>query len=181
MNVLDHLKNLSVDEIKDYCERNTIPASAAMFHINGDFNLGSLIRAANFFALKEVFYIGGKKTMDRRSTVGCHHYTPMNFIRHEEDFLTEIEGKYTLVGVENNIPKFAHKTVSLFDDNVFDNLENPLFLFGEEQAGISDEFLEKCERIITIPAFGSVRSLNVSSCSSTIFAFYKKYYDNLSK
>jgi tRNA G18 (ribose-2'-O)-methylase SpoU len=178
MNVVDHLKALSVEDIKNYCELNSLPAAAAMLHISGDFNFGSLVRGANFYAFKEVYYVGGKKHYDKRSTVGTHNYTPVLFAREEADFLDMIRDKYTLVCIENNIPKFADKTVSLFDDSVFDGIENPIFLFGEEQQGISDSFLELAERIITIPTFGSVRSLNVSSCASTVFAFYRKHYEN---
>jgi tRNA(Leu) C34 or U34 (ribose-2'-O)-methylase TrmL len=103
----------------------------------------------------------------------------MHFIKAEEDFLNAIPAS-SLVCIENNILKFSHKTVSIFD-KPFDGLQNPVFLFGEEQKGISENVLERCERIITIPSFGSVRSLNVSSCASTVFAFYRNYYDSLKK
>jgi len=156
-----------------------MPVSAAMAHITGDFNLGSLIRSANFFGLKEVYYIGGKKSFDRRSTVGTHHYTPTNHIKTEEEFLSIIDTQ-DLVCIENNIPEFEQKITSIFNDNVFIDLINPVFLFGEEQKGISTFLLEKCKRIITIPAYGSVRSMNVGCCASTIFSFYRKHYNNTS-
>lgn len=173
-NVHDWLQTLSVPEIKDYCKNSIIPASVGMSHITGDFNLGTVIRNANFFGYKEVFYVGGSKHYDARSTVGTHHYTPVTFLKTEEEFIANIKEKYTLVCVENNIPKFNWKTVSLFDKDVWnDTLNPPLFLFGEEQRGISEYLLKECGYILTIPAFGSVRSLNVGSTSAIIMAMYR--------
>lgn len=178
MNVLDHLKSFTVDEVKTYYTHNSINASAAMMHINGDFNLGSLIRSANFYGFNETVYIGGKKSYDKRSTVGTHNYIPSVYLKTENDFFEYTKYKYSIICIENNISQFYNKTVSLFDDNVFDNIKKPpIFLFGEEQCGISDLMLNTCERIITIPSYGTVRSLNVGSCASTIFAFYRKYYN----
>lgn len=178
-NVHDWLKTLSIDDIKEYCQNNTIDAAVGMTHISGDFNLGTVIRNANFFGYKEVFYVGGRKHFDARSTVGTHHYTPMSFLKTEEEFIQHISGKYTLVCVENNIPKFSWKTISLFDNDAFGSvLHPPLFLFGEEQLGISDYLLNECGYILTIPAFGSVRSLNVGSTSAIIMAMYRNKINN---
>ena len=176
MNVLDHLKELSVPEIKNYCEVNTINSAIGMTHVSGDFNLGTVIRSANFFGYREVFYVGGTKHYDRRSTVGTHNYTPVTFIKTEEEFLESIKGKYRLISVENNIPKYSEKTVSIFDKNAFDSTPS-LFLFGEERVGISDTLLDASEYILTIPSFGSVRSLNVGSTAAIVMAMYKKYFD----
>ncbi len=43
MNVLDHLKSSSVDDIKSYCKSTSINAGVAMMHVNGDFNLSTPI------------------------------------------------------------------------------------------------------------------------------------------
>jgi len=77
MNVLDHLKSKTVDDIKSYCKSNCIDAGVAMMHVNGDFNLSTLVRNANFFGFKEALYVGGSKQWDRRGTVGTHHYTDL--------------------------------------------------------------------------------------------------------
>lgn len=182
MNVIDSLKNNTVEEVKSYYKNRSIDAAAAMLHICGDFNLGSLIRSANFYGFNETIYIGGSKSFDRRSTVGTHNYIPTTHIKTEIEFIQYAIRNYSIVCVENNIPMYSYKTKSLFDDDVFYNLTKfPIFVFGEEQCGISNSMLNACERIITIPCFGTVRSLNVGSCASTIFAFYRKYYESKHK
>lgn len=174
-NVHDSLQSLSTDEIKLFCQTRETTASIGMTHVSGDFNIGTLIRNANFFSFKEVFYVGGRKHYDRRSTVGTHHYTTVSFVKTEEEFLNLIKDKYTLVCVENNIPEFSWKTISIYDKGVWGETVNPpLFLFGEEQKGISEFLLQNCGYIITIPPFGSVRSLNVGSTSAIVMAMYRQ-------
>jgi tRNA G18 (ribose-2'-O)-methylase SpoU len=48
-----------------------------------------------------------------------------------------------------------------------------MFVFGEEKSGLSDYILDNAETVITIPAFGSVRSLNVGTTSGIIMSFYR--------
>jgi len=174
-NVHDNLKNLTENEIQKHYAKHSCSAAVGGMHIQGDFNLGNVIRSANFFGFKEVFYVGGKKSYDRRSTVGTHHYIPVNFLRTEEEFLASIKDKYSLVCVENNTPKYSWKTISLYDKDAFGELIlPPLFLFGEEQLGIPESMLDACGYVLTIPPFGSVRSMNVGSCASIIMAMYRQ-------
>lgn len=174
MNVLDHLKNSSVDEIKNYCKNTCIDAGVAMMHVSGDFNLSTLVRNANFFGFKEAFYVGGSKKWDRRGTVGTHHYTDLKHIKTEEDFIKFIrDSGYTLISVENNIPKYSDKTVSIYNQWVFTGVDKPMFVFGEEQSGLSEYMLDNSDFIVTIPAFGSVRSLNVGTTSGIIMSVYR--------
>ena len=174
MNVLDHLKSSTVDEIKSYCKSTSIEAGAAMMHVNGDFNLSTLVRNANFFGFKEAFYVGGSKQWDRRGTVGTHHYTDLKHIKTEVEFVSSLKDNgYTLLAVENNIPKYSDKTVSIFNPWVFCGVDKPMFVFGEEKSGLSDYILDNAETVITIPDFGSVRSLNVGTTSGIIMSFYR--------
>lgn len=172
MNVHDYLKSLSPEEIKENYSDNSHSAAFAMSHVTGDFNLGNCIRSANFFGFKEFIYVGGSKQYDRRSTVGTHHYIPISFIRTEEEFISTIRGKYSLVCIENNIPKYSHKAFSIYDEGVFMSILSPIFIVGEEQLGLSEYMLDNSERIITIPANGTVRSLNVGSCAAIVMGMY---------
>lgn len=172
MNVLDHLKSYSVDDIKTIYKSNAIEAGAAMMHVSGDFNLSTLIRNSNFFGFKEACYVGMRQ-WDRRGAVGTHNYINLNHFRNEGDFIAYIRSNdYTLIGVENNIPAYSNKTHSVYDEGVF-NVKKPMFIFGEERAGLSTHMLDNCDMIFTIPAFGSVRSLNVGTASGIIMSMYR--------
>ena len=147
-----------------------------MMHVSGDFNLSTLVRNANFFGFKESLYVGCKKQWDRRGAVGTHHYTDLTHIKTEEELIKYVnDNGYTLIAVENNIPKYSDETVSIFNQWVFHNIDKPMFLFGEEKHGISDYILDNASTIITIPAYGSVRSLNVGTTSGIVMAMYRNF------
>lgn len=172
MNVHDFLKSLSVPEIKDYCKKNAIPAAIAMCHMEHDFNLGTVIRNANFFGFREIFYIGGKKSFDRRSTVGTHHYTDVTHCKTEDDFFKIVDEKnYFTIALENNI---GDKLNDIF---TFKWPENPVIIIGEEKDGIPLSILSRCECYLTIPNYGSVRSLNAGTASGIAMSFFRNYYN----
>jgi tRNA G18 (ribose-2'-O)-methylase SpoU len=175
MNVIDSLKALSIPEIKEHCQKRAMNASIGMVNIEGDFNLSTLVRNANFFGFKSVHYVG-KKKWDKRGSVGTHHYTPLYHHKNEESFILQSTNR-TIISVENNIPKHSHKTVSLFDYK-FNNIIEPIFLFGEENRGLSNYILDRSDIIITIPNYGSVRSLNVGTTSGIVMCYYRGSVDN---
>jgi tRNA G18 (ribose-2'-O)-methylase SpoU len=168
MNVRDELKNLEVEAIKNYCAANCVNAAVAMTHIHGDFNLSNVLRNANFFGFKEAFYIEGSKSWDKRGAVGVNHYTPMSHCKTLDDFWRAIEGKYVPIALENNV---NYPMQNLFD---FEWPDNPVIIVGEEQAGLSDSVLTKCQAVVTIPSFGgSVRSLNVGTAAGIAMGLYR--------
>lgn len=155
-NVVDEFKKLSTQEIRQRLRRNAHDFAVLMEHWNGDFNISTLIRNANVFNAKHVFYIG-KKGYDRRGTVGAHHYVDLTHAKSIDD-IVQLKKDYTFVGIENNIGR----CVSLPD---FTWPRNPLMIFGEENGGISDELLALCDHKVSIPQWGSIRSMNVGTCS----------------
>lgn len=179
MNVLDHLKTHTVLEIKNYCKDSAIDAGVAMMHVSGDFNLSTLIRNANFFGYKQACYVG-KKKWDRRGSVGTYHYTDLSHFTDEESFVDYVKNEnYNLIAVENNIPEYEHKTYDLYEEDLFYGIDKPMFIFGEEKDGLSSFMLDNSDLIITIQAYGSVRSLNVGTTSGIIMSNYRNYYDKL--
>jgi len=176
MNVLDHLKTKTVPEIKEYYINNTIPAASAMMHVTGDFNLSTLIRNSNFFGYEKVFYVGGKKQYDRRGTVGTHNYIDITFIKTEEEFVKTINDQgYTLISIENNV-NYECTDLFQFMDNVNVKDIKPIFIFGEEQKGLSDYILDNSAHILTISGKGTVRSLNVGTASGIVLGYYSKFF-----
>jgi tRNA G18 (ribose-2'-O)-methylase SpoU len=174
MNVIDSLKNLAVEDIANICAKNSIPASVAMVNIGGDFNLSTMVRNANFFGFRSVHYIG-KKKWDKRGSVGTHHYTQMYHHKDEESFLLRLYGR-TIIAIENNIPEYDDKTVNLFDYNFEDSID-PIFVFGEESKGLSSLILDRSNIILTIPNYGSVRSLNVGTTSGIVMGIYRNFIE----
>lgn len=130
-----------------------------MVHITGDFNIGTVLRSANFHGASEFFYFGQKR-FDRRGCVGVHNYTRMRYLEGMQNIL-QLKDKYTFVGLENNISD----TISIhqFDWNV---PKPPCIVVGEERNGITDDIILMCDVLIEIPNFGSVRSMNVGAAAT---------------
>jgi tRNA G18 (ribose-2'-O)-methylase SpoU len=147
-----------------------------MMHVTGDFNLSTLIRNSNFFGYEKVFYVGGKKHYDRRGTVGTHNYIDVTFIKTEEEFVKTIKDQgYTLISIENNV-NYECSDLFQFMDNVNVKDIKPIFIFGEEQKGLSDYILDNSEHILTISGKGTVRSLNVGTASGIVLGYYSKFF-----
>ena len=168
MNVHDHYKDLAVDEIAaDYLSK-AAPAAVAMAHLSGDFNFASVVRNANFFGFRQVFYIGGGKKWDRRGAVGTHHYIPIQYFNDFDEFFAYIDKLYVPVALENNAEV---KTENLFE---FSWPKNPCLIVGEEMLGLSVNVLNRCENVVTIPAYGTVRSINVAAAAGLAMGFYRQ-------
>jgi tRNA (guanosine-2'-O-)-methyltransferase len=174
MNVVNSLKNHSVEAIKDYCKKNCNKASFAMFNTNYDFNISSIIRTANIMGFSEVHHIQKEgKRIDRRATVGAHHYTDVIHSYNADEFFEKIRNKYVPIAVENNVDYQS------FDAYKFVFPSNACFIFGSENEGLTKDVLDRCESMITIPNFGAIRSFNVGVTAAIIGGlFIKQTYEN---
>jgi len=158
-NVIDEFKELPNEEIHKRLDERSNGFAVLMTHITGDFNIGTVLRSANFHGAREFFYSGRKK-YDRRGAVGVHNYTPMQHIGDTQNIL-RLKDRYTLIGLENNIPG----TISIHEFG-WNTTKPPCIVVGEECDGIPQEVLAMCDAFVEIPNFGSVRSMNVGSAAS---------------
>lgn len=158
-NVIDEFKPLTENEIHARLQERTNGFAVLMTHVEGDFNIGTVMRSSNFFGARE-FYYWGKKRFDRRSCVGVHNYTPLNFLDSLED-VRALKEKYSFVGMENNVPG----TIPIHE---FDwRLEKPpCIVVGEECNGIHEDVMNLCDRLVEIPNYGSIRSINVGAAAA---------------
>lgn len=157
-NVADHFKDKTVAEIKQTLKETAHPFAVCAEHFIGDFNLGTLIRNANAFGAKEVFYLGDKK-WDKRSAVGVYNYTEVQWIPTIEDFM-KLKEKYVIVGIDNvsgSVPLSTYR----FEPNT-------LLVFGEEGVGLTPAMQSFCKDVVEISMYGSVRSLNCGVASGIV-------------
>jgi len=171
-NIVDFYHGWKLEDIKLDLDRKSFPYAVLMEQWQGDFNIGGLVRNANAFAAREVFYIG-KKRWDRRGAVGTHNYTAVKYLD-TYDTLLELKNKYVLVGMDNvegSVPMES-----------FDWPDNTLMIFGEESTGITKEVLNLCDKVVAISQYGSVRSLNAAVASGVaMFDYTNKKRDIYNK
>jgi len=178
-NTIDKYREWSIEEIKRDLYLNNNNFIACMDHIHNDFNIGQILRSANAFGAKEMFYIG-KKQWDRRGAVGTHNYTYFKHFESVDSFKTHVRESYfstdskpiATVAIEQ-IPG----SVNLYEFN-FSQLDDyiPCFIFGNESNGLSSELSLSADFQIEIPQFGSVRSFNAASTAAIVFSHWIKFY-----
>jgi len=163
-NIIDKYKNdrltrWTTELIKEDLQRTAFPYAVVMENFAGDFNIGTVVRNANAFNARCVYYLGNKH-WDRRGAVGTHNYTDVKRIKTRED-LIKLKEEYTLVGVENSVSS----AIAL---DKFEWPDRTLLIIGEEGVGITSETLALCDHYVYIPQFGSVRSLNAGVASGIV-------------
>lgn len=161
-NVKDELKQLSVEEIRQWQQQKNIPYSVAMYNVVRDFNLASVIRNACAFAFQTVYIIGWR-TWDKRGAVGAHHYINIKCVPTFEDFIEEV-GLDHIVGLE--LPEHYPTVKDYFVPvHRFKWTPGDCLLLGEENAGIPIDHLEAINHRVYIDQQGAMRSLNAATAA----------------
>lgn len=156
-NVIDRYKSWSTELVRDDLATNAFPFAVLMENFVGDFNFGTVIRSANAFNAKAVYYVGNRK-YDKRGAVGTYNYS---YVHHLPDYqaLENLKSGYEFVALENTVST----AVSIYDVKYE---RPPLFILGEEGIGVTDRTMSMVDRCVFIPQYGSVRSLNAAVAGS---------------
>lgn len=168
VNVLDKFHNLTTEQVRNALESGRSPMVSVCMNLTHDFNKSSVIRAHNAF-LGGDLYLVGKRSFDRRGTVGMHHYENIFHADNLEEVVEKLrENSYTVFAVDNT-PEF--------DPHVVYDVEIPersAFVYGEEQRGLSKDSVDLCDTSVYIPQYGCVRSMNVSQAAAVMMSEYNR-------
>jgi tRNA G18 (ribose-2'-O)-methylase SpoU len=154
-NVIDFYQAWSTEAIKGDLDAKRHNFSVVVANDIHDMNLGTVIRNANAFLAKEVIIVG-RKSYDRRGTVGTHHYENLKHVREVEELV--IDTNSCVIGIDNVDGAEPIENFSWPDQHVY-------LVFGQETVGIKEPLLTICDKICYITQYGSVRSLNVGVAS----------------
>ena len=156
-NVVDRYRYWRHDAIVTDLDRRRHPFHVAIENWKHDLNIGAVVRNANAFLAAEVHIIG-RRNWNRRGAMVTDRY---QHVRHHEtiaDFASWArEAGLPVLGVDN-----------LPGAEPIDDAELPracVLLFGQEGPGLSEEARTACERVLSIPQFGSTRSINAGVAS----------------
>jgi len=170
-NVHDHLKHLSVAELREINEKDRLPFAVCAFNVSGDLNIGVMLRTACLMGA-ERFLVFGKRHYDRRSCVGSYNYISVDRIGSPDlrggDYTISPEQFKEVMASYNYTPVFIETgggTIEDIDISVY-NTSNPCLILGSESQGIPDDIMGDAPRY-SIPQLGVIRSLNVSSAAAS--------------
>ncbi len=157
-NVLDHYRYWKLDAIVADLNTKRHPLQIAIENWQHDLNIGSVVRTANAFNVLNV-HIVGKRDWNKRGAMVTDRY--LSILHHPTvaDFKIWCdEKKIPIIGIDNlPISQELEKT-SL--------PKSCVLFFGQEGAGMSDEAIQICEKVLAIRQYGSTRSMNASAAAA---------------
>lgn len=159
-NVIDVYKTWKLEAIKADMANRAFPVHIAIENYQHDYNIGSIVRSANAFAVNGVHIIG-KRHWNRRGAMATEKYLQLYHHKDVAEF-TDWAHKNDLliVGIDN-----IEGSVLLHDAIL---PEHAVLVFGQEGPGLSDEMRAVCKYIVAIEQFGSTRSVNVGVAAGII-------------
>jgi len=135
-------------------------------------------------------YIIGKKSFDKRTTVGAEHYIEIEYITEgvrgaDHNRTIETFDLLSFCKEKNIHPILVEQGGQNIEEFSFYQYirgdKHPCFVFGSESNGLPKHILDLSIPRISIPQLGPMRSLNVSSSASiVIYDYIKKYKSILS-
>lgn len=128
------------------------PLHIGIENLGYDYNIGTVVRTANAFAVAAVHIIG-RRRWNRRGAMVTDRY---QHLQHHPDVADLVafadEAGLTIVGVDNTEGSVPLETATL--------PREALLLFGSESDGLSPAAREAAAMTVSIAQFGSTRSIN---------------------
>lgn len=152
-NVIDKYHYWTVPAIKADLDNSRIDLEIAIENLQRDYNMGTIVRAANAFNIKTVHIIG-RKQWNKRGAMVTDLYMNIQYHDDVNAFMADM-AKSKRVVVAMDIVKGA-KNLSETKLPL-----NTVLVFGAEGPGLSKDMLGKAKEVVMIEQFGSTRSVNV--------------------
>jgi tRNA G18 (ribose-2'-O)-methylase SpoU len=157
-NVIDRYRYWRLEAIVEDLDRHRHPFHVAIENWTRDPNIGAVVRNANAFNAAGV-HIVGRHRWNRRGAMKTESYMHLHEHATIHELVVWARGvALPVIGIDN-LPG----AVPLFDAPL--PLECVL-LFGQEGPGLSECARRACETLLSIPQYGSTRSINAGAASA---------------
>ena len=141
-------------------------------HLKASFNVPKIFRSADAFGAHAV-YLVGVPPFDPSPAVGSFRKVPVKVFEEMEPALAELHQQgHTLVALDPGAKELLHDA---------ELPKKSALLFGHEEFGFSFDLRSYRDvRLVRIPQFGQVESLNVSVAASIAMYEYTRQWSNRS-
>jgi tRNA G18 (ribose-2'-O)-methylase SpoU len=161
-NVVDRYRYWTVSAIVADLDRRRHPFHVAIENWQHDLNIGAVVRNANAF-LAAAVHIVGRRRWNRRGAMVTDRYVHLQHHETVDDLAAWAAGAgLPLIGIDN-LPG----AVSLLDAPM---PRACVLLFGQEGPGLSPAARKAVVQVLSIPQFGSTRSINAGVASGIAMA-----------
>ena len=156
-NVIDRYRYWRIEAIVADLDQRRHPFHVAIENWQHDLNIGAVVRNANAF-LAACVHIVGRRRWNRRGAMVTDRYQHLRRHATVQDFVAWARDEgLPLLGVDN-LPG----SVSLVEADI---PRACVLLFGQEGPGLSDEARARVDTVLSIPQYGSTRSINAGVAS----------------
>ncbi|MRJ75330.1 rRNA methyltransferase [Aeromicrobium sp. SMF47] len=157
-NVVDRYRYWRLEAVVADLDQHRHPFHVAIENWQHDFNIGSIVRTANAFAVAEV-HIVGRRRWNRRGAMVTDRYQHVRHHSTVDELATWAhDAGLAVIGIDNVEDSVPIETAALPRECVL--------VFGQEGPGLSDEARAACERTLSIAQFGSTRSINAGAAAA---------------
>ncbi|MBC8071867.1 MAG: rRNA methyltransferase, partial [Deltaproteobacteria bacterium] len=157
-NVIDRFRYWRTEAIVAELDRGRHEFHVAVENWTRDANIGAIVRSANAFAAAMV-HVVGRRRWNRRGAMMTERY---QHVHHHDELLALVrfaeQGGLEIVGVDN-LPGAVPLAQSRLPRRC-------ILLFGQEGPGLSEAARASCVEVLSIPQFGSTRSINASAAAA---------------
>ena len=166
-NVTDEYKGQPLEQIVADLDTKGTGLEVAIENLTRDFNMGTIVRTANAFGVRQLHIIG-RKQWNKRGAMATDKYLHITYHNTADDFIAAVYGKEIIAF--DNVPGGINLAAVKLP-------KNAVLLFGAEGPGISAELLQKSDQIVAIEQFGSTRSINVGVAAGiAMYAWLQQNY-----
>ena len=157
-NVIDKFKGRSESEIINELDSEDHGLVIALENTERDFNMGTIVRSANAFGVRQIYVIG-RRQWNKRGAMMTDKYLHITYLATTEEFVEKMraEGR-EIIAIDNISGSVNMSQTSL--------PKRAVLVFGQEGPGISAELAGAADQIVAIEQFGSTRSINVGAAAT---------------
>ncbi|MBR5844509.1 MAG: RNA methyltransferase [Bacteroidaceae bacterium] len=170
--ILD-LDRLSTEQ---YQQVDKLPFVVVLDNIRSLNNIGSVFRTSDAFLVEEIYLCGITATPPHpdihKTALGAEDSVKWSYYADTVEAVDNLHALgYTVFSIEQ-----VKDSVSL-DTLQLDRTQKYAVVLGNEVKGVQQEVVDKCDKCIEIPQFGTKHSLNVSvTAGLVIWDFFKQLY-----
>ena len=157
-NVIDKFKGRSESEIINELDSEDHGLVIALENTERDFNMGTIVRSANAFGVRQIYVIG-RRQWNKRGAMMTDKYLHITYLATTEEFVEKMRAEGRKIIAIDNIPGSVNMSQTRLS-------KRAVLVFGQEGPGISAELAGAADQIVAIEQFGSTRSINVGAAAT---------------
>ena len=157
-NVIDKFKGRSEAEIVKELDAKDHGLVIALENTERDFNMGTIVRSANAFGVRQIYVIG-RRQWNKRGAMMTDKYLHVQYVSSTAEFVELMRSENREIIAIDNIPGSVNMSETSLP-------ERAVLVFGQEGPGISEEMTQAADKMVAIEQFGSTRSINVGAAAT---------------